>query len=945
MAKILLGGRSDAANGNSIVVGQKTGMADVDRDPWLFEPWVETKDGYAILLRSQQRGRMMAFQCAEILKDVLERCSMGGKTERRSYIYLCTPTQAVRVAKLSSALVGREVVVPRQIQDLADREEALHRGRDPRLCAALSGSTGTSDLGSADLVSLAKLTTLKAQLDALPPEHPYWKLYDYQKSGVLAMLGSKGRMLLADEMGLGKAQSLESKVMTPDGWRRMGDLKVGDEISDPDGGVGLVTGVYPQGKKEMFRVFFSDDTSTICCDEHLWLTRSAVEKNRGGQGRVRPLRDFMYDLKRDDNRGWKKSLHFAPVNQAVERNGTSELPLDPYLLGAILGDGNFTNATPRFMKPDDEVIERIKSGLPDGVWMQPGAQEDHWTFTSYYNPGGNPLTLELMSLGLMGLGSTEKFIPEVYQSGAIEERLELLRGLMDTGGDATTSGTCVYNTSSVGLMCGVVELVRGLGGIATISDKIPTYTYKGERRSGSQAYRVNVRLPVNPFHLRRKSERWKMPIMAKAFDRVEPAGVMEAQCIAVSTKRRLYITDDYIVTHNTAQALVCAEVTAHEKILCVAPKSMVYEWACEAARWAPSYKITRLSTKKQAAVHCARMAKGEGEKELAIVSWGLFPLISEELREVPWSGMVLDEDHAAKEMTSSRTRAQLEIGAGLELRLGLSGTPMLNRPVELWPLLHFIDPVTWPSPMEFGQRYGGRMNARGQFRGASRTVELQETLKSFMVRRVKSAVLPDQPGQNIRTIRLQPIPELGDAKEILERMREGEDTSGLTDFGVMRRATGLSKVGDAVDLVTRALAKEESVVVFFTHKAVREAIYGGLIAAGVAKKDIGVIVGSTTAVRRKAIRDQFQAGEIKVILGSEAARDGITLTYGRVTIHVEPWFSPDLDRQAMARVNRIGQTKETWHLFLLREGSTDEHIAQLSEKKRKWIEEVLPGDE
>jgi SWI/SNF-related matrix-associated actin-dependent regulator 1 of chromatin subfamily A len=380
-------------------------------------------------------------------------------------------------------------------------------------------------------------------------------------------------------------------------------------------------------------------------------------------------------------------------------------------------------------------------------------------------------------------------------------------------------------------------------------------------------------------------------------------------------------------------------------VLCVAPKSMVYEWACEAKRWAPSFKTRMLRTKREAVIACELLASGAVEHGIVIVSWGLFPLIVEELRKPKWSGMILDEDHAAKETTSNRTRAQLEIGMGVPLKLGLSGTPMLNRPMELWPLLHFLDPVAFPSPLAFGKRYGGPMDVRGRFRGASRTAELQEVLKSYMVRRMKKNVMPELPGQNIRTIRLPAIASLGNAKDIVERMRDSEDASGLTAFGAMRRATGESKIDDTVDLVMRALAKEESVVVFFTHKAVREGLYEGLIKAGVEKKEIGVIVGSTSSVRRKTIKNDFQTGKIKVILGSEAARDGITLTYGRVTIHVEPWFSPDLDRQAMARVNRIGQTEQTWHLFLLREGSTDEHIARLSEKKRQWISEVLPGDD
>src|SRR5574343_1570564 len=164
---------------------------------------------------------------------------------------------------------------------------------------------------------------------------------------------------------------------------------------------------------------------------------------------------------------------------------------------------------------------------------------------------GGDIVHRMRGLGLMGAKSIEKRIPQQYLTASPQDRLELLQGLMDTDGDATTGGVCTFNTSSPHLRDQVAELVRGLGGIVTISSReAPKYTYKGEVRTGQPAYRLNVRLHVCPFALPRKAERWVPPNMARSIKKVTPAGTEMARCINVTTKRHLYIADGYIVTHN-----------------------------------------------------------------------------------------------------------------------------------------------------------------------------------------------------------------------------------------------------------------------------------------------------------------------------------------------------------------------------------------------------------
>ena len=161
-------------------------------------------------------------------------------------------------------------------------------------------------------------------------------LYPYQMVGVL-FLAFTENALLADDMGLGKAQPLTAKILTPVGWKLMGDMQVGDEVINSRGGVSRVIGIFPQGTKDIFRVQFTDGSSTECCDDHLWLVNTAVRRRRGNPPRALALHSLRDNL-RDKN---GNSLHFIPLVEPVEFQ-EAELPLHPYLLGVLLGDGGIS---------------------------------------------------------------------------------------------------------------------------------------------------------------------------------------------------------------------------------------------------------------------------------------------------------------------------------------------------------------------------------------------------------------------------------------------------------------------------------------------------------------------------------------------------------------------------------------------------------------------------
>ncbi len=169
--------------------------------------------------------------------------------------------------------------------------------------------------------------------------------------------------------------------------------------------------------------------------------------------------------------------------------------------------------------------------------------------------------------GLLGLSSLEKFVPRDYLLGTLEERLDLLRGLLDTDGHVIVPGgrTVEFSTSSPQLADDLIWLVRSLGGIVSHRQKLPTYTYKGEHRIGAVSMRMRFWFPngIVPVSSRKHLARWNMEsdrFVGRFIESVEPAGEKPCQCILVDSDDHLYVTNDFVVTHNTA---FCLNIATH----------------------------------------------------------------------------------------------------------------------------------------------------------------------------------------------------------------------------------------------------------------------------------------------------------------------------------------------------------------------------------------------
>ena len=367
--------------------------------------------------------------------------------------------------------------------------------------------------------------------------------------------------------GTGKAQPLHAPILTATGFKPMGEIGVGESVYSADGKLTLVTGVFPQGEKDIYRVRFSDGAVAECCDEHLWTVQNEYDRDKG-RVRTIELREIMGGLRGHDGR----RNYSVPLVRVEFRE--AELPLDPYLLGVLLGDGGLRQATPVLSSVDTEIITSVADLLPKGVSVVKveGGTCDYRLSGGQRGGSSNALTDALRSLGLMALFSHEKFIPEAYLTASVAQRLALLQGLMDTDGTCDKRGTHVsFATSSDRLASDLVAVVRSLGGVAKVTRKSRSYSREGVRVPCMDSLNITVNLPADlaPFRLSRKTALYipKTKYAPKRYiESVEFVEKMQAQCIRVAHPSHLYVTSDYVLTHNTMSALaVTLQQIAEEK--------------------------------------------------------------------------------------------------------------------------------------------------------------------------------------------------------------------------------------------------------------------------------------------------------------------------------------------------------------------------------------------
>lgn len=391
-------------------------------------------------------------------------------------------------------------------------------------------------------------------------------------------------MLIFGTTGSGKAQPLYAKVLTPSGWQLMGNIQPGDKVISADGAISNVLATYPQPSIPIYKITFADGRTAQACGDHLWEVHhkhwSGKYKkgaSRAGQATPRILSTEALSKLLLSNKGQFSVPLFAPSQASYT---LQELPLDPYVMGCLLGDGGFRKRGIRFSTGDHELLELIQSKLPETTeihYYQSDKPFDYWIrYRKEHRTSGrakdgsyspNPVLKAIRELGLENLKSHEKIIPEAYLNSSLHDRMELIKGLMDTDGTVGKGGDLSFTSTSHELAKQVQTLIWSIGGIVKLSTKKTSYKTNGETSQGRDAYTISIRYkePSALFNLTRKRDRCLTYQYSNSLKlgikKIELVGNELAKCIYIDHPSHLYVTDDYVVTHNT-EALVSLSFNA-----------------------------------------------------------------------------------------------------------------------------------------------------------------------------------------------------------------------------------------------------------------------------------------------------------------------------------------------------------------------------------------------
>ena len=367
----------------------------------------------------------------------------------------------------------------------------------------------------------------------------------------------------------GKALALDTPIPTPHGWTTMGELRDGDEVFDESGKPCRVTHAHAvMHDRPCYEVEFSDGTKIVADEEHLWSTwdksaRKNVRRNPSGTHgpRVRTTRQIIDTLKVGTD---GENNHSVPCAGAVQYP-EAPLPLDPYVLGAWLGDGDSRCAA---ITCGNEELPHFAAAIESLVGARPHITQDRrtgaWRIAITRGRGCKcEFQKGLHTLGLM----RNKHIPRAYLQGSVAQRLALLQGLMDTDGSIFEhAGNCEFTSVNKRLADDVLELALSMGIKATMI----TGVAKLNGRDCGVKYRIRFTTAMQVFRLPRKAEKnvraRKLRVDHRFIVAVRPVKSVPVRCITVDSPNALYLCSRaFIPTHNTQLAKVSLIKFARKK--------------------------------------------------------------------------------------------------------------------------------------------------------------------------------------------------------------------------------------------------------------------------------------------------------------------------------------------------------------------------------------------
>lgn len=804
--------------------------------------------------------------------------------------------------------------------------------------------------------------------------------YQYQLEGVRYAIDHK-RCIFGDQPGLGKLQSYNSLIATPRGFVKMGTLEVGDELFGKDGNIHRVEAIYEHGTKDLYRVTFNDGVSTLAGMEHLWSVRDTNRRKTGGGWTTKTTEELIATgITQKMSPSRQKSNRSAILNWEIPMCEPVKYPrkdffIDPYIMGVLIGDGNTCNGRVVFSNPDfdGDIHEKVSALLPDSVRM---VREDYascprFALVNSDSRHDNRFLATIRELGL-DIKSVDKFIPLEYLQGDVEQRIELLRGLMDTDGSITVGKLrMTYHSMSYKLCGDVAELVRSLGGQAIIR--------KYDRGDKGIEYQVNVRMRINPFSTSRKAERYKVRkgnYCSRYIQSIEFECVDSCRCIKVSAPDALYLTDDYIVTHNTLQA-ICTVVKAHKEaaihgesfpVLVICPAALKVNWQREFKKFAGMSAIILDDNNRQSWQSFYECKKADGSPLCEVFITNYESLKKFFVKRINDSGkmtmrsimfdervklfksVIIDESHKCKSSKTQQGKFVEGICKGKQFVFALTGTPVVNNNTDLIQQLRILGRLEdFGDYSRFVEKYCDGPKQ------ASNVKELNWRLwNCCFFRREKSKVLtqlPDKTRQYLQ-VDISNMKEYQNAEaDIVKYLKKYKNATDdqvqrsmngavMVKMGILKQISARGKIKAVSDFIHDVIDGGEKLIVFGYLKDVIAEL----------KKEFPkavTVTGSDNINQKQFAVDSFQNNPDcnLIILNYKSGGTGLTLTASSRVAFIEfPWTFSDCE-QAEDRAHRNGQKNSVNCYYFLGKDTIDKYMYDVIQTKKNIANGVTGTDD
>ncbi len=777
--------------------------------------------------------------------------------------------------------------------------------------------------------------------------------FDHQKEGISWLYGLYQKKvpgaILADDMGMGKALAENTSVKIPGGWKAIKDLQVLDQVIGRDGNPTNVTGVYPQGIRETFKIIFDDGREVIADKDHLWQIHSyaftGVNNLTSKLNKPRVLNTeeiFEFYENKPKERYKSNSKYYIPLCES-EIKDDIDLPMDPYLMGLMIGDGGFSQKSASFSSADQEIIEEIRNIFNNdnrlNIMQIEPTRHDKYSYRitrkeEFRKPGNkNEMVSILTENSLMGKKAHVKEIPEIYLEGSRDQKLLLIQGLMDT--DGTVHGNVPsFCTTSPKLADQFQQLIWGIGGVANRAKRQGRLYEDGKRiKETLPYYIINIRLknPNELFKLQRKKDKCSVGQYSKGLmlgiSKIEKYQDQKTVCIAVDNKDKLFVIQNHIVTHNTFQTIgfltTVNKTKAIKRIVIVCPASVISVWQRE---------IHQFNKKLESKVEIFSFEAFVNRRDTGKVDV-----------------LVIDEAQRAK---NKDTRANEKLRSiESDFVLLLTGTPIENKVQDIYNIMAIIDPIyfkIYNTLQGLGKDenalaaktqtllqpvYLRRVKTKKQLKA---TLQIEEVMiPMFKFEKETHEAILNFYGNSVVKLNArkgieyynQFIIALGRLRQTSSYAHQIKDLPFLSGINIEPKASKGKKLLELVG----SKPKEKFVIFSMFTETIKH------LKSILPEKPL-VIDGSVGSHKRGDIIKEFQEGPSRFIIVSlKAGNSGITLHAARNIVMYDLWWNPAVMMQAISRVYRIGQTRDvTAYLFVNKE-SIDENIIRIINLKKEII--------